>query len=103
MADASAVFILFRNLIENALAHSPAGGEVTVSIANETLQVIDRGPGIAPADMPRLFTRFWRGSARACEGAGLGLSICQEIVLAHRWPINVRDASPGACFTITLG
>lgn len=103
MADASAVFILFRNLIENAIAHSSAGGEVTVSIANETLQVIDRGPGIAAADVSRLFTRFWRGSARAYEGAGLGLSICQEIVLAHRWSIDVRDASPGACFTITFG
>lgn len=103
MADASAVFILFRNLIENAIFHSPAGGEVTVSVAADALRILDQGPGIAPEDLPRLFTRFWRGSAKSHQGAGLGLSICQEIVLAHRWAIEVSDAAPGACFTVTLG
>lgn len=102
LADASAVFILLRNLIENAIAHSPPGGKVVVSVADGALRVTDGGPGIAAADRPRLFTRFWRGSAQSYEGAGLGLSICLEIVRTHKWTVDVHDAGPGASFTITL-
>lgn len=94
-ADRGALFTLFKNLLENAIQHSPQGGVVTVAADADAggFSVADRGAGVAPADLGRLFDRFWRGASRRDEGAGLGLSICQEIARAHGWRI---EAAPGA-------
>jgi signal transduction histidine kinase len=46
-------------------------------------------------DLPKLFTRFWRGTHRRDLGAGLGLSICREIAAAHGWKIGVRREETG--------
>ncbi|RYF21077.1 MAG: HAMP domain-containing protein [Comamonadaceae bacterium] len=94
-ADRGALFTLFKNLLENAIQHSPLGGVVTVAADADAggFSVADRGTGVAPADLGRLFDRFWRGASRRDEGAGLGLSICQEIARAHGWRI---EAMPGA-------
>jgi signal transduction histidine kinase len=86
---------LLKNLLENAIQHSPPGGTVTVQAEPAGFRVTDEGPGVAPADLGKLFERFWRGPTRRDEGAGLGLSICQEIARAHQWQIMARPSQPG--------
>lgn len=90
-ADRSALFILLKNLVENALQHTPAGAAVRVRADAEGLCVQDEGSGIADEHFPKLFTRFWRGPQRRDEGAGLGLAICQEIAAAHGWALSARN------------
>lgn len=102
-ADAAAVFVLAKNLLENALHHAPPGTVVRVDVHAGGFRVQDEGPGVAEADRPSLFQRFWRGR-RDGQGAGLGLAICQEICLAHGWSIALAPAAPGqgACFEVAL-
>ena len=94
-ADRGALFTLLKNLLENAIQHSPPGGTVTVQAAPTGFRVTDEGPGVATEDLGKLFERFWRGPTRRDEGAGLGLSICQEIARAHQWQIMARPSQPG--------
>lgn len=101
-ADRSATFVLLKNLVENAIRHSPPGGTVTVALEEDRLYVEDGGQGIAADDMPKLYTRFWRGANRRDDGAGLGLAICRQIATTHGWTIDASNVSPGARFTVTF-
>jgi len=99
-ADPSALHMLLKNVIENAIEHSPAGGLVSVVVEADQVTIRDEGPGIPAADLSHLFTRFWRGSARQTAGAGLGLAICKEIVTAHHWHLSARNGRRGAEFIV---
>jgi len=99
-ADRGALFMLLKNLVENAIQHSPAGSAVTVRITADHLSVCDDGPGIRADELPQLFKRFWRGPTRRNEGAGLGLSICSEIAAAHNWKLSAHSVGQGAQFKI---
>ena len=99
-ADQGALFMLLKNLIENAIQHSPAGGAVTVRVAADHLSICDEGPGITAEELPQLFKRFWRGRTRRNEGAGLGLSICSEIAAAHNWNLSAQSLAQGAQFRL---
>lgn len=96
------------NLIENALKFSPSpGGLITVRSIDEpagiTIVVEDNGAGIAAADLPHLFNRFWQGGANRKPGAGLGLSIVDGIVRAHGGRIRAENRpEAGARFCIVL-
>jgi signal transduction histidine kinase len=84
-----------RNLIDNAIAYSPAGSPVDIAVtADAGLEVRDRGPGISAADRERIFERFWRGRKTIGEGAGLGLSIVKSIITRHGGSVFIRD-NPG--------
>jgi two-component system, OmpR family, sensor histidine kinase TctE len=102
--NADALADVLRNLIENAVAHSPPRTEITVAVnIDRTLSVSDHGPGIPLADRTRVFERFWRGrnSPKSGHGAGLGLSIVGEIVKAHGASINIENGvGGGARFVI---
>jgi signal transduction histidine kinase len=91
-----------RNLMENAVLHSPAWSEVVVRTSPDgRVSVADRGPGIIPADQGRIFDRFWRGKGLQFEGAGLGLAIVKEIMNAHGGRVSVENRLPdGAVFTL---
>jgi signal transduction histidine kinase len=91
-----------RNLIENALAHAPRDTEISVAVtADGCLSVVDCGDGIAPADRPHVFERFWRGRARRGGGAGLGLAIVSDIIKSHQGSISVGQNQPrGARFDL---
>jgi two-component system sensor histidine kinase MprB len=96
------------NLIDNAGKWSPADQPVQVRLraegASAVLEVDDAGPGIDPADVPRVFDRFYRAdSARALPGSGLGLSIVQRVVDAHGGRVTVaRSARGGALLRVDL-
>ncbi|MFP3606899.1 sensor histidine kinase [Paraburkholderia sp. SIMBA_053] len=101
-ADKSALFILLKNVIENAINASPANGIVLVTINGVSIEICDEGPGIRMDHLPLLFKRFWRAPDASHDGAGLGLAICKEIALAHDWRLTVRTRSIGTRFTVWL-
>jgi len=108
--DAGQLRRVLINLLDNALRHTPAGGQVTVRLERRgegvVLEVEDTGSGIAPEHLPHVFDRFYRAdAARAQEsgGAGLGLAIVKEIVAAHHGQVHVTsEVGTGAVFTISL-
>lgn len=94
-ADRGALFTLLKNLLENAIQHSPREGVVTLMAGPDGFAVADQGKGVAERDLPRIFERFWRGADRREQGAGLGLSICTEIAAAHGWRLSAHRRMPG--------
>ncbi len=104
--DRDALADAIRNLVENALAHSPEGGEVTVRVDGQgEVSVLDHGVGVPAELRERIFERFWRSPERRGSGvgAGLGLSIVAETARAHAGQVTVDEAAGGgACFTLTL-
>ena len=108
--DADRLGQVLRNLISNALRHTPAGGRVTVSVGRSgervLLEVADTGTGIAPEDLPHVFDRFYRGDksrSRRGGGAGLGLAIARQLVIAHGGEIAAESTlGAGTTFRVTL-
>lgn len=100
--DQSALFVLLKNLVENAVAFAPRGTTVSVVIEPDAVRVRDRGPGIAAEHFPHLFERFWRAPERQDDGAGLGLAICLEAAQAHGWRLEARNVAPGAEFVVSF-
>lgn len=90
-----------RNLIENAIAHTPQHTEILVEVSQDgEVSVSDHGQGVRPEDRMRVFDRFWRGDARGA-GAGLGLAIVRETMKAHGGAVEVADnPRGGARFTL---
>ncbi|UTW07037.1 sensor histidine kinase [Pseudomonas benzenivorans] len=85
---------LLCNLLDNALAHTPAGGNVVLRVlAPALLEVQDDGPGIPEEERDKVFQRFYRRGAQG-SGAGLGLAIVGEICRAHRASISLHAAKP---------
>ncbi|MCE8022756.1 sensor histidine kinase [Billgrantia aerodenitrificans] len=99
-ADRAAFFTLLKNLLENAIQHSPAKATVCVEINGDTLSVRDTGLGVELEHLPLLFERFWRAAHRRDHGAGLGLAICQEIAMTHGWQLTAEPAEPGLRFRL---
>ncbi|MBC9711405.1 HAMP domain-containing histidine kinase [Streptomyces sp. TRM66268-LWL] len=95
---------LLTNLLDNAAKFSPPGGPVEVTLTEAELTVRDHGPGIAAADLPYVFDRFYRAeSARALPGSGLGLAMARQIARAHHADLTAGQApGGGAQFTLTL-
>jgi two-component system, OmpR family, sensor histidine kinase CiaH len=98
-ADPTRVRQLLLILMDNALRHTPEGGQVSIGVLRENgharITVSDNGEGIPAADLPHIFERFYRADkARSREngGSGLGLAIAKWIVEAHRGDIDVKSA-----------
>jgi two-component system sensor histidine kinase MprB len=84
------------NLLENAVKWSPAGAPLEVEVAGGAVRVLDRGPGVAEADLGRLWDRFWRApGSRDIPGSGLGLAIVAEIVGAHDGEVTAANRPDG--------
>ncbi|MFY9511406.1 MAG: sensor histidine kinase N-terminal domain-containing protein, partial [Rubrivivax sp.] len=91
---------LVRNLVDNALQYTPAGGTVTARVTPDpfgqvvVLQVEDTGPGIPPAERELVFQPFYRSLGTDVDGSGLGLAIVAEIAKAHEAEVTIADAHP---------
>lgn len=98
------------NLVSNALRHTPPDGTVTLSARRDgddvVLEVADTGSGIAPADLPHVFDRFWRAEksrSRRTGGSGLGLPIVRHLVAAHGGTVEAAsEPGEGSVFTVRL-
>ncbi|MCP6759209.1 MAG: ATP-binding protein [Fischerella sp. CENA71] len=118
-ADASRLYQVFLNLLDNSIKYSPVGGSIAVEIkissvdnnrsgqpnalANLEVNIIDSGVGFAEADLPHVFERFYRGdqartrdqtvesSSTTIVGSGLGLAIVRQIILAHGGSIKAMN------------
>lgn len=110
-ADPEDLQLVWINLLENAVRYSPPGGLVEVAVAwrsggGAQVTVEDHGIGIAPAHLPHIFERFYRGDAsrnRATGGFGLGLAIVKTLVEAYGGTITVdSSAGKGTRMTVTL-
>jgi two-component system OmpR family sensor kinase len=106
--DADRLRQALANLTSNALRHTAPGGVIEINARLDdgvaVLAVRDDGEGIAEADLPHIFTRFWRAdSSRSGEGAGLGLAIVREIVEAHGGSIEVAShRGKGTCVIVRI-
>ncbi|MEU7783125.1 HAMP domain-containing sensor histidine kinase [Amycolatopsis sp. NPDC049159] len=98
------------NLVTNAIRHTPAGGRVTIRVSSTVdevaLAVADTGTGIAAADLPHVFDRFWRAEksrSRQTGGSGLGLAIVRHLVHAHGGTVTAEsEVDSGSTFTVRL-
>jgi two-component system sensor histidine kinase KdpD len=106
---------VLTNLIENAIRYTPVASPIDVSAevqgANILVSIADRGPGIPPGDLERIFDKFYRvlGTRRkgtSAMGTGLGLAVCRGLVEAHGGRIWARNRQGGGAifqFTLPLG
>jgi signal transduction histidine kinase len=109
-ADDARVRTIIANLLSNAIKYSPGGGEIVcdVSTAGDVVKLVvtDHGLGIAPEDLPHLFTRFGRVVTRETShipGTGLGLYLSRGLARAHGGDVTVATAvGKGSAFTLCL-
>jgi signal transduction histidine kinase len=100
--NADAIRDALRNIIENAVAHSLVGGEVTVNVVFPgIIRVVDQGPGIPITLREQVFERLWRRRAELRSGAGLGLAIVRVIMTAHGGIVRIEDNPGGAMLSST--
>jgi signal transduction histidine kinase len=115
LVDSDRLDEALTNLLDNALRHSPTGATVTITTGHArrwdgeiaTLSVADTGEGFDPAEVDRLFERFYRGDTartRGGAGSGIGLTITKAIINAHHGTIAAHSDGPGhgATFEIAL-
>ena len=111
--DRELVEVALGNVVANAIAHSPAGGEVRIETIAEPdavrISVSDQGSGVPPHERERIFHPFVRGHVASADrgglrvGLGLGLAIARRVVEGHGGQIFVEDRpGPGAVFTVRL-
>jgi signal transduction histidine kinase len=95
LSDQGELFVLLKNLVENAVDFSPEGGTVCIWVGSDRIAVEDQGHGVPEDQREKVFERFWRGSQGDRPGSGLGLAICLEVATAHQWQIRCTEAASG--------
>jgi len=107
-ADRNRLLQVLANLLDNAIKYTPAGGQVSITVARNLQQVVltvtDTGVGIFPEDLPHIWDRLYRGDeSRSQRGLGLGLSLVKAIVQAHGGSVTIHSTpGSGAMFTVSL-
>jgi signal transduction histidine kinase len=101
-----ALFRAVRNLVENAIRHTPAGVSIEVEVTDGgVVRVLDDGPGVPEDDRESIFRRFWRRDRGKAEsrGLGLGLAIVARVAEAHEGSVSVEERpGGGSIFTLRL-
>lgn len=105
VASRSALERAVWNLVDNAAKFDRSGGPIDIRVADGAVEVLDRGPGIDPQDLPHLFDRFYRPVAsRSLPGSGLGLAIVKDIAQSQGGRVYARPREGGgSVFGITFG
>jgi two-component system sensor histidine kinase TctE len=97
---------LLANLVDNAIKYCHEGGSVTIRCGRRdgiaVLEVEDDGPGVAPAERPRILERFYRVQGTVGEGNGLGLAIAEEIARVHHSHLQLQPGAHGRGLKVTL-
>lgn len=97
---------LLANLVDNAIKYCHEGGSVTIRCGRRAgiavLEVEDDGPGVAPAELPRILDRFYRVQGTLGEGNGLGLAIAEEIARVHHSHLQLQPGAIGRGLKVTL-
>ncbi len=110
-ADKNSLAQAIAIILDNAIKYSEIGSEITVSGSTQgrfvAVAITDNGPGIAPADLPYIFDRFYRAdqtrNKRQTDGYGIGLALARKIVDQHAGELSAADAAgKGAVFTIKI-
>ena len=103
--DSDRVIQALMNIVDNAIRHSQPQSQILLVYGSGDndlwIRVSDAGTGIAPDELPHLFTRFYRGSTPRGQGSGLGLAIVQAIVRAHGGTVTI-DSTVGVGTTVTM-
>jgi two-component system sensor histidine kinase MprB len=95
-ADAQRLGRAISNMLDNACKWGPDGGKIEVEVAGGRVTVRDHGPGFPPADLEKVFDRFWRADdARGKPGSGLGLAIVQRVAEEHDGSASASNAEDG--------
>jgi signal transduction histidine kinase len=106
LGDEQRVLQITRNLVENALKHTPAGTNVAVEAAweggNACLRVRDDGPGVPDRDREHLFERFYRADGGKASGSGLGLAIASELARHMDGALELRSPAGETVFALVL-
>jgi two-component system OmpR family sensor kinase len=106
LGDEQRILQIARNLVENALKHTPAGTNVVIAAATENgeaiLSVRDDGPGVPERDQEHLFDRFYRADGGKASGSGLGLAIAKELALRMAGRLELRSVGSETVFTLVL-
>lgn len=93
------------NILKNCVEHTPAGGEITISFAENTLfteiVITDNGKGIPKAELPYIFKRFYKGTNANEDSVGIGLALAQSIITEQNGTIDVvSEVGKGTQFRI---
>jgi two-component system OmpR family sensor kinase len=109
LGEQDAVATLVRNLVDNAVRYTPAGGRVDVSVERSAavppravVKVVDNGPGIEPQERQRVFDRFYRRPGTRSPGSGLGLAIVKTIAAAHGATVELGEGPDGRGLAVTV-
>ena len=101
--DPGLIAVLLRNLVDNAVRYTPAGGRVRVAVRTPAeLEVLDSGPGVPAAELPRLGERFHRLAPQGEGGSGLGLSIVLRIAELHRARVRFAPGPGGTGLAVRV-
>jgi signal transduction histidine kinase len=107
MGDRPYLVRVFDNVLSNSVKYSPQATAIDVVISRNggpdvEVAITDRGRGIDPADLPRVFDEFWRAqSSSERSGSGIGLFIVKKVVEAHGGNASI-ESTPGAGTTVRI-
>jgi two-component system, OmpR family, sensor kinase len=108
LGDPDALRTLTRNLVDNAVRYTPAGGRVDVSVENggdggqTLLTVVDNGPGIPPEERSRVLDRFYRRPGTSPPGSGLGMAIVKAIADTHGATLELDSGPDGTGLAVSV-
>lgn len=92
------------NILKNCVEHTPQGGEIRISCTANPLYteitIQDNGPGIAAADLPYIFQRFYKGRNAEDDSVGIGLAMAKSIITGQEGSIDVRSSAEGSSFLV---
>ena len=107
--DPARLHQIVTNLLTNAIKYTPPGGHLEIRTSTDDtdrtvkLRVSDNGPGIAAADRPHVFERFYRAtSSRTTAGTGIGLAVVDQLVRAHDGTVSIVDSPKGTTIEVEL-